>query len=70
MTRVMELVDTSSGCTTFSSRMFVMAPFHTLIPIVFSPWACLHTSESPTGLLELELELELFCLELELELFC
>ena len=68
MTRVMELVDTSSGCTTFSSRMFVMAPFHTLIPIVFSPWACLHTSESPTGLLELELEL--FCLELELELFC
>ena len=35
--RVMELVETRSGCTTFSSRMLVIAPFLTLIPAVFSP---------------------------------
>ena len=35
--RVMELVDTRSGCTTFSSKMLVIAPFRTLIPAVFSP---------------------------------
>ena len=37
----MELVETSSGWTTFSSRMFVMQPLRTLMPAVFSPWACL-----------------------------
>lgn len=35
--RVMELVETRSGCTTFSSSMLVIAPFLTLIPAVFSP---------------------------------
>ena len=37
LARVMALVLTRSGCTTFSSRMLVMAPFLTLIPEVFSP---------------------------------
>ena len=35
--RVMELVETRRGWTTFSSRMLVMHPFLTLIPAVFSP---------------------------------
>ena len=34
--RVMELVDTRSGCTTFSSRMLAFAPFLTLIPFSLS----------------------------------
>lgn len=38
--RVIALVDTSSGCNTFSSRIFVIAPFLTFIPAVISPWAC------------------------------
>ena len=41
LARVMALVLTRRGWTTFSSRMLVMAPFLTLIPAVFSPWACL-----------------------------
>jgi hypothetical protein len=36
--RVMALVETRSGCTTFSSRMLVMAPFLTFIPAAFSPY--------------------------------
>lgn len=44
LARVTALVLTSRGCTTFSSRMLVMAPFLTLIPAVFSPWACLFLS--------------------------
>ena len=41
LARVMALVLTRRGWTTFSSRILVMAPFLTLIPAVFSPWACL-----------------------------
>ena len=44
LARVTALVLTRSGWTTFSSRMLVMAPFLTLIPAVFSPWACLFLS--------------------------
>ena len=35
----MALVLTSNGCTTFSSRMFVIWPFLTLMPVFFSPLA-------------------------------
>lgn len=38
---VTALVVTNRGCTTFSSRILVMAPFLTLMPAVFSPCACL-----------------------------
>lgn len=44
LANVTALVLTSRGWTTFSSRMLVMAPFLTLIPAVFSPWACLFLS--------------------------
>ena len=37
LARVMALVLTRRGWTTFSSRILVMAPFLTLIPAVFSP---------------------------------
>ena len=41
LARVMALVLTRRGWTTFSSKMLVIAPFLTLMPAVFSPWACL-----------------------------
>ena len=34
---VIDDVETSSGCTTFSSKMLVMVPFRTLIPAATSP---------------------------------
>ena len=40
----MALVETRSGCTTFSSKISVMAPFLTLIPALCSPFACLFLS--------------------------
>ncbi|KAJ0856533.1 hypothetical protein HanRHA438_Chr13g0579511 [Helianthus annuus] len=39
--RVIALVLTSKGCTTFSSKMLVICPFLTLIPALISPCACL-----------------------------
>ena len=39
--RVMALIDTNKGWTTFSSKISVMAPFLTLMPAVYSPLACL-----------------------------
>lgn len=37
---VIALVETNNGCITFSSKMLVMVPFRTLIPVVCSPLAC------------------------------
>ena len=39
--RLMADVETSSGCTTFSSRMSVMQPLLTFTPAVRRPSACL-----------------------------
>ena len=39
--KVIALVETSNGWTTFSSKMLVIVPFLTLIPLLTSPCACL-----------------------------
>lgn len=39
--KLIALVDTRSGCTTFSSKMSEIVPLRTLIPAEVSPKACL-----------------------------
>lgn len=50
--KLMMLVVTSRGCTTFSSKIFVMHPFLTLIPAVVSPsaWRFLNSVTVEMGL--------------------
>ena len=46
--RVSALLVTRDGCSTFSSFMFMMVPFRTLIPVQFSPLLCLFLSSVTT----------------------